>query len=133
MVWQELNNLSHYKEVIGFTLIEVMVSLVIASITLSANILNLNAHLDLYHNLEKRYWSSRISWNELARNLYVGSNVTPGIKTSGKVNLEQEWYWRIEAQDFSLAGMPVKKLDLKVSADADFNYIYSTLSGLTVK
>ena len=110
-----------------------MVSLVIASITLSANILNLNAHLDLYHNLEKRYWSSRISWNELARNLYVGSNVTPGIKTSGKVNLEQEWYWRIEAQDFSLAGMPVKKLDLKVSADADFNYIYSTLSGLTVK
>ena len=128
-----MNNLSHYKEVIGFTLIEVMVSLVIASITLSANILNLNAHLDLYHNLEKRYWSSRISWNELARNLYVGSNVTPGIKTSGKVNLEQEWYWRIEAQDFSLAGMPVKKLDLKVSADADFNYIYSTLSGLTVK
>ena len=110
-----------------------MIALVVASIALSANVVNLNAHVDLYYNLEKSYWSSRVSWNQLVRHLHTKSSLTTSMKTSGKVKLVQDWYWRLDSKSFQLAGIPINKLDLNVSADSNFSTTHSILSGLVVK
>ena len=83
----------------GFTLIEVLVALLIVSVSLVAMMSTMRHSADFYTRLQKRYWAQTVVWNQAVRY----SKVTQS--TGSTYQAGNTWYWSYQEKKLGLPGV----------------------------
>jgi general secretion pathway protein I len=119
----------------GFTLIEVMVALLVVAIALAANLNSINAHTQLYYQLEKRYWGQMVAWNQMINYLYPGKQGSSG-KSGNSEMRGATWYWKISQAEIELPislPFPLHRVDITVSNKSNFSTLASNLVSISTE
>ncbi len=99
---------------IGFTLIEVMVSLVIASLGLTAIAVSLQQHTQTAMKLRDRTLAMYIASNEIATLRLAGAYPDVGRSTDEVTFADREWLVETNIQESGIEGL--RRADVTISA-----------------
>ena len=109
----------------GFTLIEVIVSLAIVTIALTAIISISSSRADTLIELQERNRALLVANNILEK--YYLEAVEVGVYDGKQQNGNYDWNWQIEISQTN--NETILRLDVKVSKDSDFSYSQAQLTG----
>ncbi|MCF6288807.1 MAG: type II secretion system minor pseudopilin GspI [Proteobacteria bacterium] len=110
----------------GFTLLEVIVSLVILTVALSAIITVGSTRAETLLELRERNRALLVANNILER-YYLTQNVTTGVIDGKQENGQIDWYWQLTIAKTNNDN--ILRMDVKVSKDNDFDYAAAQLVG----
>ena len=110
----------------GFTLIEVMVSLVIVAFALTAIAASMNQMIDSATAMRDRTYASWIAQNKIAE-LRLAGTIPDVSTTSGDLDYaNNSWSWRAVVSETGIENF--RRIDVSVSY-ADSDYIVRTVTG----
>lgn len=107
----------------GFTLIEVMISVLVLSIALSASISVLGQYADLHGKIERRYIGHMVAWNELVRGFSYREMVEGKRRNSdvsGKSVDFGDDVWRVDVDSERLAETAMRLYEVRVAPQGDY-------------
>lgn len=109
----------------GFTLIEVIISLAIITISLSAIITISSTRADTLLELRERNRALIVANNVLEK--YYLETIKVGVYDGKQQNGAIDWNWQLDV--IQTNNESILRLDVKVSKDADFSYSQAQLVG----
>ncbi len=109
----------------GFTLLEVIVSLVIVTTALTAIVSVGSNRAETLLELRERHWALIVANNVLEQ--YYLEPVTPGVIDGQQTNGGYDWKWQLNTEQTN--NEQIYRLDVKVSKNNDFNYSIAQLTG----
>lgn len=101
----------------GFTLIEVMISVLVLSIALGASVSVLGQYADGQGHLERRYIAHLIAWNELIRSFSYGEMELNKKKSSNVLSKMIEFAdarWRVNVDSQRLGKTSMRLYEVRV-------------------
>jgi type II secretion system protein I len=117
--------MKHNSRVSGFTLLEVIVSLALVTIALSAIISISSSRADTLIELKQRNRALLVANNVLER--YYLEAVKVGVYDGVQQNGNHDWNWQLKVSQTN--NESILRLDVKVSKDSSFDYSYAQLVG----
>ena len=108
----------------GFTLIEVMISVLVLSIALSASISLLAQYTDTQGRVERRYIGHLVAWNEVVRGFSYSEMVQDSKKSGaleGKVVDFGDGRWRISIDSERLAETSMRIYEVRVLSQGEYS------------
>jgi general secretion pathway protein I len=117
------------KKTKGFTLLEVIVSLAIVTIALTAIISISSSRADTLLELRDRNRALLVANNVLQK--YYLETVKVGVYDGKQQNGHHDWNWQVEISQTN--NETILRLDVKVSKDTDFDYSQAQLVGFKGK
>ncbi len=109
----------------GFTLLEVIVSLAIITIALTAIISISSSRADTLIELRERNRALLVANNVLEK--YYLEAVEVGVYDGIQFNGNHDWNWQVKISQTN--NETILRLDVKVSKDSDFDYSQAQLVG----
>jgi general secretion pathway protein I len=109
----------------GFTLLEVIVSLAIVTIALSAIITISSSRADTLIELKERNRALLVANNVLEK--YYIEELKVGVYDGKQQNGNHDWNWQVKVSQTN--NEMILRLDVKVSKDSDFDYSQAQLVG----
>jgi general secretion pathway protein I len=109
----------------GFTLLEVIVSLVILTIALTAIISVGSNRAETLLELRERNWALIVANNVLEQ--YYSDSVQVGVIDGKQENGQINWNWQLRVSHTN--NEHIYRMDVKVSKDNDFGYASAQLVG----
>lgn len=93
----------HKKNCTGFSLIEVMVALVIASFIISSSVITVGNIADQRIGMQERFASESIAWNKLMEQYQlveglISDNIDAAESNGTSEALGRQWHWELEAE-----------------------------------
>lgn len=110
----------------GFTLLEVLVSLAVITITLSAIVTVSSNRAETLLEIRQRNQALIVADNVLEK-FYLETGLSDGVFDGKQSNGDMEWYWQIKIEQTN--NEHIKRMDVSVSKDNSFDYSYATLTG----
>lgn len=110
----------------GFTLLEVLVSLLVVSIGLTAIITVGSNRADTLLEIRERNQALIVADNVLDR-YYLESGVAAGVYDGKQYNGQTDWNWQIRIEPTN--NEHILRMDVRVSKDNKFDYAYARLTG----
>ena len=101
----------------GFTLIEVMISVLVLSVALGASVSVLGQYADVQGRLERRYIAHLIAWNELVRSFSYGEMELGKKKSANVLSKMVEFAdarWRVNVDSQRLGRTPMRLYEVRV-------------------
>jgi general secretion pathway protein I len=110
----------------GFTLVEVMVSLAIVALALTAMAASMNQMIDTATTMRDRTYASWIAQNKIAE--FRLAAAMPEVRTtSGELDYgNSSWVWRATVSETGIENF--RRIDVSVSF-ADSDYVVRTVTG----
>ncbi len=106
----------------GFTLIEVMISILVVSIALGASVSVLGQYADVQGRIERRYIGHLVAWNELVQS-FSFSEMDLGKKRSanvlGKTVEFGDGRWRVGVDSKNLAETGLRLYEVRIATFGD--------------
>jgi len=109
----------------GFTLLEVIVSLVILTVALTAIITVGSNRAETLIELREKNRALIVANNVLQK--YYFENVSVGIIDGKQENGNNDWHWQISISETN--NVHIYRMDVLVSVDNDFSYSSAQLTG----
>ncbi|MBL4772670.1 MAG: type II secretion system minor pseudopilin GspI [Alcanivoracaceae bacterium] len=109
----------------GFTLLEVIVSLVILTIALTAIISVGSNRAETLLEIRERNWALIVANNVLEK--YYTESVQAGVIDGKQENGDFDWNWQLSV--IQTNNEHIYRMDVKVSKDNDFEYSSAQLVG----
>ncbi|MCB1604434.1 MAG: type II secretion system minor pseudopilin GspI [Xanthomonadales bacterium] len=110
----------------GFTLMEVIVSLAILTISLSAIVTVNSNRAETLLEIRERNHAVLVA-NNVLEQYYLENNVASGTYDGRQVSGNREWNWQIHIEPTN--NEHILRMDVKVSKEADFKYSHAQLTG----
>lgn len=108
----------------GFTLIEVMISVLVLSIALSASISLLAQYSDMQGRIERRYIGHLVAWNEVVRGFSYTEMVQDkkgSAAPQGRVVDFGEGRWRVSVDSERLAETSMRLYEVRVLSQGEYS------------
>lgn len=110
----------------GFTLLEVIVSLVILTVALTAIITVGSTRAETLLELRERNRALLVA-NNILEKYYLESNIRVGVIDGKQENGNHDWNWQLTISQTN--NERILRMDVKVSKDNDFDYATAQLVG----
>lgn len=109
----------------GFTLLEVIVSLVIVTTALTAIVSVGSSRAETLLELRERHWALMVANNVLEQ--YYIEPAPLGVIDGQQTNGGYDWKWQLNVEQTNNEN--IYRLDVKVSKNNDFDYALAQLTG----
>jgi general secretion pathway protein I len=111
----------------GFTLLEVIVSLLILTVALSAIITVGSTRAETILELKQRNRALLVADNVLKKYTDIAQQVSVGVIDGKQENGSLDWYWQLTISPTNNDN--IYRMDVKVSKSSDFDYALAQLVG----
>ncbi len=110
----------------GFTLLEVIVSLVILTVALTAIITVGSNRAETLIELRQQNRALMVA-NNVLEHYYHKRDIIPGVFDGKQENGNNDWSWQLEVTPTN--NKHIYRMDIKVSVDSSFDYAVAQLVG----
>ncbi len=110
----------------GFTLLEVLVSLMILTVALTAIVTIGSTRAETLIELQERNHALIVA-NNVLEDFYVKSSVKIGDTDGKQDNGNTQWYWKVSVSQTN--NKEILRMDVLVSKNSQFDYSYAQLVG----
>lgn len=126
--------LPRYRDVRGFTLVEVMVALVIVALAVPALLFTLNQQVDGAAYIRDRSLAQIVALNRLSEirlALRSGGQRLQGNLAGSKDMADRTWYWTLQSESTEVPNFSRVELKVKESEDENAPALYTLVAFLS--
>lgn len=119
------NNMRARKDIIGFTLVEILVALAVLAIAVAAVVAAVSGNVSNAAYMRDRTIAHWVAMNKIAEMQVAGDWPAPGTQQGENLLAAQEWSWQVKVSTTDDADM--LRLDVNVYADKDHKDSLATM------